>query len=87
MLAEALQQGEDPAHLPVATMMPVLRERLAGEPPEDMRAAVAAAEAATLGWLLFAPLVAHGTGLADLDPAARRRALARAIARMLALRS
>ncbi len=70
--------------LPGATMMPVLRARLGDRASEDLAMAVATAEAATLGWLLFEPLVARGTGLGAVDPDARRAGVARILARMLA---
>jgi AcrR family transcriptional regulator len=69
--------------IPSATMMPVLRERLGDRAGQDLALAVATAEAATLGWLLFEPLVARGTGLDSLSPKERRAGVARVLARML----
>jgi AcrR family transcriptional regulator len=83
VLAHALLSGEPIEGLPTASMMPAIRERLGERAGDELAGAVAAAEAATLGWFLFEPLIARGTGLDHL-PADRRRALvADALARVL----
>ena len=69
--------------IPGATMMPLLRERLGDRATDDLAVAVATAEAATLGWLLFEPLVARGTGLDSRSADERRAGVARILARML----
>lgn len=70
--------------IPSATMMPILRERLGARATDELALAVATAEAATLGWLLFEPLVARGTGLDGHSASERRAGVARVLARMLA---
>ncbi len=69
--------------IPGATMMPVLQERLGGRASQNLAMVVATAEAATLGWLLFEPLVARGTGLDSCTSDERRAGVARVLAEML----
>jgi len=83
VLAHALLSGEPVEGLPSASMMPAIRARLGDQAGDELAGAVAAAEAATLGWLLFEPLIARGTGLDHLPPARRRALVADALARVL----
>ncbi|MCB9760715.1 MAG: TetR/AcrR family transcriptional regulator [Alphaproteobacteria bacterium] len=76
MLTERSAEG-----LPRAGMMPLVRARLGASGEDaDVAAVVAVGEAAVLGWLLFEPLVARGTGLDQRPPAERARAIARVLA-------
>jgi hypothetical protein len=73
-----LSSGTD--SIPEASMMPVFRRRLGEDPDEQMRMVVAVGESAVLGWMLFGPLVARGTGLESLDDDARLRLFSRTLA-------
>ena len=64
-------------------MMPVVRRRLGLDPPPEQAAQLAVAEAAVLGWMLFEPLVARGTGLDTLDEDQRLRVFARVLSSSL----
>ena len=71
VVAHLLQVRASPEGIPEASMMPVVRRRLGVDPPPEQAAQLAVAEAAVLGWMLFEPLVARGTGLDALDDEAR----------------
>jgi len=83
LLAHVMITRRSAEGIPTATMMPVMRERVGEEAAEAMAGAMAVAEAATLGWLLFEPLIARGTGLDALPPDARRARVAAALAALL----
>ena len=83
LLAHVMITRRSAEGIPTATMMPVMRERVGEEAAEAMAGAMAVAEAATLGWLLFEPLIARGTGLDALSPDARRARVAAALAALL----
>jgi len=59
--------------IPEASMMPVFRRRAGEDPDERLRMVVAVGESAVLGWMLFEPLVARGTGFDSMDEDARLR--------------
>ncbi len=82
VVAHLLARGF-PEGIPEASMMPVFDQRMK-EPDQEMRMVVAVGEAATLGWMLFEPLVARGTGLEDMEPEARLRLFANTLAANLA---
>ncbi len=79
-LAPVIQAGQLES-IPEASMAPVLRAQR-GDLDEQEAAALALVESAVLGWMLFEPLVARGTGLTDWDEDKRLRALARVIAKL-----
>jgi AcrR family transcriptional regulator len=79
-VAPLIQQGQLES-IPEASMAPVLRAQR-GDLDDEQAAALALVESAVLGWMLFEPLVARGTGLSDWDEDARLRALARVIAKL-----
>lgn len=83
VLAHVLMSRRGTEGLPRFTMMPLVRQWLGGiEPGREVQvgAVVAVGEAATLGWMLFEPLVVRGTTLDALGPEERLRALARVLA-------
>ena len=83
-LAWALLTRRSADGIPTASMMPSIRKRL-GEPvSHEVAAVVAAAEAATLGWLLFEPLIARGTGLDHLEQSLRQEQFSQALVALLA---
>lgn len=82
VLAHVMITRRSAEGIPTATMMPVMRERHP-DAAEDLAGALAVAEAATLGWLLFEPLIARGTGLDALPPEERRAKVAKALAGLL----
>ena len=84
VVAHAMLRQRTADGIPTATMMPVLRERLGDQASDELAAAVAVCEAATLGWLLFEPLVARGTGLDQRPSVDRLDALAEVFAQVLA---
>lgn len=79
-----LLQAEGPDSIPTASMMPVIRQKVGEELSNQEAALISVVEAAVLGWMLFEPLVARGTGLDALDEEARLRAFSAAIASQLA---
>lgn len=79
-----LLQAQGPDSIPTASMMPVIRQKLGEDLSSDEAALISVVEAAVLGWMLFEPLVARGTGLDALDEEARLRAFSAAIASQLA---
>lgn len=81
VMAHVLLQQHSAEELPIASLWPVLGERWGHS--TDVAATVATAEAATLGWLMFEPLIIRGTGLDSLDPDERRARVARVIASLL----
>lgn len=83
VVAHLLQSQGSPEGIPEASMMPVVRRRLGLDPPAGQAATLAVAEAAVLGWMLFEPLVARGTGLDALDDEARLQAFAQVLSRTL----
>jgi len=82
VMAHVLLQQHSAEELPTASLWPVLGERYGHDP--EAAAIVATAEAATLGWLMFEPLIMRGTGLDALEPYERRARVARVIAALLA---
>ncbi|HJN74336.1 MAG TPA: TetR family transcriptional regulator [Myxococcota bacterium] len=83
VVAHLLQSQGGPEGIPEASMMPVVRRRLGLDPPPEQAAQLAVAEAAVLGWMLFEPLVARGTGLDTLDEDQRLRVFARVLSSSL----
>jgi AcrR family transcriptional regulator len=83
LLAHVMLTRRSAEGIPTATMMPALRERLGDEAAGELAGALAVAEAATLGWLLFEPLIARGTGLDALPAEERRARVAGALAKLL----
>ena len=79
-----LLQVEGPESIPTASMMPVIRQKIGEDLSPDEAALISVVEAAVLGWMLFEPLVARGTGLDALGEEERLRAFSRAIASQLA---
>ena len=83
VVAHLLHSQGTPEGIPEASMMPVIRRRLGVDPPPEQAAQLAVAEAAVLGWMMFEPLVARGTGLDDLDEEQRLRMFARVLSSSL----
>lgn len=83
LLAHVMLTRRSAEGIPTATMMPVMRERVGEHAAEALAGTMAVAEAATLGWLLFEPLIARGTGLDALPPEERRARVAAALAALL----
>lgn len=81
VMADLLAQSGSPEGIPEASMMPILRKR--GELDEQQALHLAVAEAAVLGWMLFEPLVARGTGLDRMSETERRRLLSQTLAATL----
>ena len=79
-LAPLVQAGELEA-IPEASMAPVLRASR-GDLDDQEAVTLALIESAVLGWMVFEPLVARGTGLSEWDEERRLRALSRVIAKL-----